>query len=96
MNRETAIAELRAIIEEAIEHDLPKFIAMLSLLGVIHGEQETAEYLAVDCSTFSPEDCRKAIAMLSKTAKTDPESAHIYSEAVSFINTYLLGVSASE
>lgn len=96
MNRENALAELSVILGEALECNLPKFIAMLSILAAIHGEQETAEKLAVDCSTFSREDCRKAIAMLSATAKTDPEFAHIYGEAASFINVYLLGVSASE
>ena len=93
MNREAAITELIETLREAEENNPPKYIAMLSAMCA-DVERETKERVAVICSRFSPEDCRKAIAIISKTAKTDPESAHIYGEAASFINVYLLGVSA--
>ena len=93
MNREAAITELIETLREAEENNPPKYIAMLSAMYA-DGERETKERVAVIFSRFSPEDCRKAIAILSKTAKTDPELSQTFNDAADFISVYLLGVSA--
>ena len=93
MNREAAITELIETLREAEENNPPKYIAMLSAMYA-DGERETKERVAVLCSRFSPEDCRKAIAIIRNAAKTDPELSQTFNAAVDFISVYLLGVSA--
>ena len=87
MNRETAIAEIRDYLTEAMETDIPAYIASMALLAAIKGNPA---HVADLLTGYSRREYEEAISILCRV------EGSITAEAVDFLNSCLLGVSASE
>lgn len=85
MNRETTITEIRDYLAEAMETDVPAYIACMALLAAIKGNPA---HVADLLTGYSRRDYEKAVSILCH------EEGSITTEAVGFINSYLLGVNA--
>lgn len=85
MNRETAIAEIRDYLTEAMDTDIPAYIACMALLAAIKGNYRR---IADMLTGYSRREYEEAISILCH------DEHSIISEAADFINVYLLEVSA--
>ena len=86
MNRETAITFIRDYLAEAMETDIPAYIACMAMIAAIKGNYG---HMADRLTGYSRRDYEEAVSILRN------ESDSITAEAVDFINTYLLEVSAT-
>ena len=87
MNRETAITSICDYLAEAMETDIPAYIACMAMIAAIKGNYG---HMADRLTGYSRRDYEKAVSILRNEADS------ITAEAVNFINSCLLGVSASE